>query len=112
MTFYESRLQTCSACPNYRPMLFNKGQCTACGCIIELKALIPWARCPENRWLELDPADQAYRDILINDAYHALQNPHNAYSQAVLTKFKTEFPGADLAVLYDNLVNRRSAEQT
>lgn len=41
----ESRLAICHQCP-----LLKMGICLSCGCVMQLKAGLPHASCPEGRW--------------------------------------------------------------
>ncbi len=44
---YEERMKRCDEpCP-YQKVA---GQCSACGCILELKARMPGEHCPHGRW--------------------------------------------------------------
>lgn len=42
----EARLAICRACPMYRP----DGRCSACGCVVSIKARWAGEECPEGRW--------------------------------------------------------------
>lgn len=42
---YEERLQTCKECD-----YLEQGMCRACGCFVELRAVIKNNRCSYNKW--------------------------------------------------------------
>ena len=44
-TIYEKRLSVCKSC-NY----LNEGLCGACGCFVELRAVIAQNVCPYQKW--------------------------------------------------------------
>lgn len=44
-TIYEKRLAVCKSC-NY----LNEGMCGACGCFVELRAVIAKNVCPYQKW--------------------------------------------------------------
>jgi hypothetical protein len=43
----EKRLSICETCPNF---IKSTTQCKECGCIMKLKAKLPNASCPINKW--------------------------------------------------------------
>jgi hypothetical protein len=48
----EQRLAICQTCPNF---IKSTTQCKECGCIMKLKAKLPNASCPINKWgIEID----------------------------------------------------------
>ena len=110
MNFIDERLNICRACPEHRPLSMGLSSCQACGCVIQMKALVPWAQCPKNLWpTENSIAQQDLDDILINDSYVALSQQPSAYKTAVQQKFTERFgPDADLEKLWQDLIDRRS----
>jgi hypothetical protein len=42
----KARLDVCDGCPYQRP----KGACSACGCILDIKARMPAEYCPKEKW--------------------------------------------------------------
>lgn len=42
---YETRLSVCKECER-----LNAGTCAACGCYVELRALVPLSHCPYKKW--------------------------------------------------------------
>lgn len=110
MNFIDQRLNICRACPEHRPLNLGLSQCQACGCVIQMKAVVPWAQCPKNLWPKEDHiAQQELDDILINDEYIGMMKPTSAYKTAVHVKFTERFgPDADVHALWQDLVDRRS----
>jgi len=43
----QERLHICAACPHYNAKLHR---CRLCGCYMQLKARIPYAKCPDGLW--------------------------------------------------------------
>lgn len=109
MSFVQERLKICSTCPSSSVLGLGFTNCSECGCVIQTKALVPWARCPLNKWPEQIDRNEL-DDILINDAYIARMQPASAYKTAVTTKFVERFgAGADLDALYADLVERNTS---
>jgi hypothetical protein len=48
---YKERILICSSCEHLTKSTF---QCKKCGCFMKLKAKLPHASCPINKWKELD----------------------------------------------------------
>lgn len=42
----ENRLSTCKGCEFY-----SEGKCSKCGCYMVAKTKLPFATCPENKWV-------------------------------------------------------------
>lgn len=42
---YEMRLSVCKSCD-----LLNAGTCFACGCYVELRAVVKTSKCPRKKW--------------------------------------------------------------
>jgi hypothetical protein len=42
-----ARLERCATCPSYRPAI---RQCAMCKCFMPIKARIPFAHCPAEKW--------------------------------------------------------------
>lgn len=108
MSFTAKRLNICRQCPSSSVIGLGFMSCAECGCVIQTKALVPWARCPLSKWPEQIDRNEL-DDILINDAYIARMQPTSAYKIAVTTKFVERFGAdADLDSLYADLVQRNS----
>lgn len=45
----KQRLNTCTKCSQLSPGLVTT-LCKKCGCVIQLKAIIPAETCPEGKW--------------------------------------------------------------
>jgi hypothetical protein len=41
------RLTICAGCPHFEAKL---QRCKLCGCMMQLKARLPQAKCPDRRW--------------------------------------------------------------
>jgi hypothetical protein len=112
MSFVDERLKICSTCPEYRPLALGMSQCQACGCVIQMKALVPWASCPKNLWPSSDNIkQQEIDDIIINDvAMGRMNGAHDTpYGQHLERQFTERFgANADINALWMDLVDRRS----
>lgn len=42
---YKNRLNACYSCD-----AFKDEKCTHCGCYMKAKAVLPFTKCPEDRW--------------------------------------------------------------
>lgn len=110
MSFIDDRLKICSTCPERSPgQMFTT--CRACGCVLELKVLSPWARCPEQRWnVHADPADPDYAELLLSDWYHLRFMPEARpdYRNTLELELERCFgPAADLEALWQQVQQRR-----
>jgi len=50
VSYAKLRLLTCSFCPHMKKIPIAGPQCRLCGCMMRVKARIPDAECPDNRW--------------------------------------------------------------
>ncbi len=51
---YQKRLDTCKECKH-----LHEGLCRACGCYVELRAVMKRNRCPYSKWLAVSDQDEA-----------------------------------------------------
>jgi hypothetical protein len=110
MKFMADRLAVCAGCEHRRWLVDQYlTQCTACNCVIEFKATVPWARCPKNKWTEHTDIDADVRDLIINDTYLSLSLPETPYKSALRAKFTQVFGSdADIVALWNDLQERRN----
>lgn len=50
---YQARMDICTPCPNFQAKSMagtDYSVCGACGCVLQAKARIAQANCPEGRW--------------------------------------------------------------
>ena len=107
MNFVERRISICRSCPESSEIGLGLLQCQQCQCIIQTKALVPWAQCPRKLW-NIELTDAENDDVLINDYYISLSMPDSAYKQQLQKLWKVRFADANPEVLFRNLVERRS----
>ncbi len=50
MSFHQIRLLTCQFCPHMKKIPIAGPQCRLCGCFMKVKARLPDATCPANKW--------------------------------------------------------------
>lgn len=48
-TDYSSRVALCQRCP-HKFVWYGRIRCNICKCFMEVKARIPWMKCPLNIW--------------------------------------------------------------
>lgn len=50
-SFYKKRMDICRGCEHFKSVWKDKvSVCGVCGCLMELKANIAFADCPEGHW--------------------------------------------------------------
>ena len=45
--YSKQRMDTCKSCEHYQP---EPQKCGKCGCFMPAKVLVPFVKCPEDKW--------------------------------------------------------------